>query len=65
VWPSADILSGCLKGERLDYVPLVDRVESEKAMPLLFDFLSCAFKWEPLERCSASQLLEHPWLKDT
>ena len=64
-WQDSDILSGCLKGERPDHVALVDRVESDKPMPLLFDFLSCALKWDPLERCSASQLLEHPWLKDT
>jgi serine/threonine protein kinase len=61
---NVDISSGHLKGEHPDHVPLVDRVESEEAVPLLFDFLSCALKWEPRERGSAAQLLEHQWLKD-
>ncbi len=29
----------------------------------LTDFLLCMFKWEPKERWTAAQLLEHYWLK--
>jgi serine/threonine protein kinase len=42
---------------------LEDRIEQGTPNPESFVFLRCALQWDPRERFSAAQLLDHSWLK--
>jgi serine/threonine protein kinase len=44
-------------------VGLEDRIEEGTSNPEFFNFLRCALQWDPRERSSAAQLLDHSWLK--
>ncbi|KAK5113555.1 hypothetical protein LTR62_003424 [Meristemomyces frigidus] len=47
----------------IDTVRLEDRIEQGTSNADFFDFLRCALQWDPRERSSAAQLLDHSWLK--
>lgn len=47
----------------IDTITLEDRIEEGTSVPEFFDFLRCALQWDPRERSSAAQLLDHSWLK--
>lgn len=58
-----DALAGIWRHETIDAITLEDRIEEGTSGPELFDFLRCALQWDPRDRASAAQLLEHDWLK--
>jgi len=55
--------------EKFSPLPLKDRLISqylfsEQEANEINDFLMCVLKYNPIERATAKQLLEHPWLKN-
>jgi serine/threonine protein kinase len=63
LYDCADVFQGNWKHGTIDAVRLEDRIEEGTASPEFFDFLRCALRWDPQERSSAAQLLEHAWLR--
>lgn len=55
---------GAWKHGSVDSVRFEDRVEGDESLAnKFFDFVRCALRWDPMDRCSAKQLLDHSWLK--
>ncbi len=55
--------AGEWKGETICPVRLEDRLEGEAHLKTFLDFLRCMLQWVPEKRKSATELLQHPWLK--